>query len=282
MENTTANYTATITSTDGTSEDVTETASWGEDASFANIDSNGALSASEVMDDQTVTISAFYTDDGVTSTAQSLVAILDSNLPPLKPAIVTPHDGQTDCELQPSIETEPFSDPDGNGHGQSQWQISRDTNFDAPIFDVTSTQQLIELTVPEVSLEAETVYYVRVRFYDAFLKPSLWSDTIQFTTIAQSNPPSTSDIPDQGDLGDDDPDIAGSDPDNTGNTMVAYNNGIAVDYGPLGLWHYDGTHWTQLGEEDPEWLSVYGNNLVGDYGSLSVLQDSTDSSDSDG
>ena len=54
--------------------------------------------------------------------------------------------------------------------------------------------------------------------------------------------------------------------------MVAYSSGLAVDFGTLGLWHFDGADWTQLNEDDPQWLAVYGNYLVVDYGSLGLWQ----------
>jgi hypothetical protein len=56
-------------------------------------------------------------------------------------------------------------------------------------------------------------------------------------------------------------------PDNTGNTMVAYGNGLAVDSGDTyGLYYYDGSTWSQLSAANVEWLAVYGDKLVGDFG----------------
>ena len=50
------------------------------------------------------------------------------------------------------------------------------------ILDLTSSEQLTELTVPPNLLEYENTYYVRVKFYDGSLETSEWSETIQFTT----------------------------------------------------------------------------------------------------
>ncbi|MDY6987175.1 MAG: fibronectin type III domain-containing protein [Thermodesulfobacteriota bacterium] len=61
--------------------------------------------------------------------------------------------------------------------------------------------------------------------------------------------------------------LGAADADNSGNCMVAYKDGVAVDYGSLGLWYFDGIDWIRLGTADPEWLCVYGDNLVVDYGS---------------
>jgi len=57
-----------------------------------------------------------------------------------------------------------------------------------------------------------------------------------------------------------------SDADNTGNTMVAYNNGLAVNFGSLGLWYYNGTSWSRISTNNPEWLTAYNGSLVGDFG----------------
>ena len=61
--------------------------------------------------------------------------------------------------------------------------------------------------------------------------------------------------------------ISTSDPDNTGSTMVVYNNGLAVDFGSLGLWYYDGTTWDQISTSDAQWLATYNGKLVSDGGS---------------
>ncbi|MDY6990626.1 MAG: hypothetical protein SWQ30_21490, partial [Thermodesulfobacteriota bacterium] len=257
MENTTATYSAVVTFGDGSTETVTETASWGEDSSYASIDSNGVLSASEVIGDQAVTIAAFYAYEDVMGTAQMAITIIDSNRAPLKPVILYPEDGQMDCAPQPCIVTEAFSDPDGDPHGQSQWQISEVADFDLTILDVTTTQQPTELTVPEALLEAGRLYYVRVRFYDIDLKPSEWSEAIAFAIPAEVDDAPDGD-PDLGHGGHlDGADIDASDPDNRANTMVAYSSGLAVDFGALGLWHFDGADWTQLNENDPQWLALY-------------------------
>ncbi len=184
-ENTAESYTALLTLDDGSSESVTEGVSWENDSSYATVDRNGILSASEVNTDETATIKASYTHEGLTETAEMVVTILDTNRPPSKPVIASPYDGQTDCDLQFQIATEAYSDPEGDSHGQSQWQISKNADFDPAVVDLTSTQQLTELTVPEKFLEADTTYHVRVRFYDIFLEPSEWSDTVAFTTGAE-------------------------------------------------------------------------------------------------
>ena len=203
-ENTTSNYTATATFSDGSSQDVTGTAIWSADSLYASINTSGELSASEVTSDQDITITASYTDGTVTETAQKVVTILDipeANLPPWPPVITAPYEGQMECELQTHIVTEPFSDPDNDPHAQSQWQISREQDFDPLTLDVTSTTQRTQLTVPHLLLEADATYYVRVRFYDVYLEASDWSDTVEFTTAADNNDVDDNGIPDAQEVG---------------------------------------------------------------------------------
>jgi len=124
-----------------------------------------------------------------------------SNLPPLRPFIASPYYGQMECGLLAHITTEPFSDPDGDLHSQSRWQISKQDDFSSLILDVTSTESLKELTVPHMLLEEETAYYVRVRFHDAYSEPSDWSETIEFTTASAVNDLNANGVPDEQEVG---------------------------------------------------------------------------------
>ena len=80
-ENSSANYTATAAFSDGSTQTVTYSASWGQDSSYASINSTGVLTASEVSTDQAVTIQAIYIDGEVTETATKVVTILDVSVP---------------------------------------------------------------------------------------------------------------------------------------------------------------------------------------------------------
>jgi hypothetical protein len=63
-----------------------------------------------------------------------------------------------------------------------------------------------------------------------------------------------------------------ADADNSGNPLVAYGSGLAVDFSGLGIWHYDGSAWSQLTASNPEWLAIGADKLAGDFGSLGVWQ----------
>jgi hypothetical protein len=80
-EGASAQYACTAAYNDGTSQDVTTSASWSQDSAEASI-SNGLLTAGTVSGDQTVIISASYTADGDTVTASKSVTIIDGSGPP--------------------------------------------------------------------------------------------------------------------------------------------------------------------------------------------------------
>ena len=184
-ENTTTELTATAGFSDGSTLSVTDSVSWRDDSPYASVTDDGLLVALDVDADEFVTITGSYTHENVTETLQKTVTILNenfTNLSPSKPTIVSPYPGQMECDVEPVIECETFSDPDGDVQGQAQWQISTVSDFSTLSLDVTSTDQLTEFAVPHMVLNYDTTYYARVRFYDVYLDASEWSDPVGFTT----------------------------------------------------------------------------------------------------
>ena len=80
-ENSHANYAATATFSDGSTQTISGSASWSEDSSYASIDSSGVLTTSEVSGDVTVTIQASCTYNEVTKTANKVVTIINVTAP---------------------------------------------------------------------------------------------------------------------------------------------------------------------------------------------------------
>ncbi|MGA7145921.1 MAG: CFI-box-CTERM domain-containing protein, partial [Desulfobacterales bacterium] len=184
-ENNSTSFVATATFSDNSTQTVTGSAVWSENANAAAINGSGVLTASEVSQDTAVTVQASYTVGGVTKTASKVITIVDvppSNLAPDAPIIVTPEMGQTEVELPLDITTEPFSDPNNDTHIQSQWQISEQSNFSERVVDITSDNYLTTFPVPHMVLKSNHQYYVRVRFFDAYSVASNWSDAVEFTT----------------------------------------------------------------------------------------------------
>ena len=124
--------------------------------------------------------------DGVTNLAEFQS---DTN-PTTAPANTAPDapviDGVTQIErvgLTPVLVSGAYFDLDNDDHYQSQWQISTDSDFSTLILDETSETQLTSYTVGEMVLDADTVYYWRVRFIDERNGASDWSQPSTFTTI---------------------------------------------------------------------------------------------------
>jgi hypothetical protein len=201
-EGTASTYTATATYSNGTTKTVA--AGWSENSSYAKINSSGILTAAQVTEDETVTVTANFTAVGVTKTVRKKVTIVDIplvNIAPAKPTIVSPYDGQAGCEVVFDIITEAFSDTNGDAHAQSQWQISKQSDFNTPVLDVLSSGHLTQLPIPHSVLDKNTTYYVRVRFYDVYLTASAWSDTVQLETTAETNDTNDDGVPDDQEVG---------------------------------------------------------------------------------
>jgi hypothetical protein len=68
----------------------------------------------------------------------------------------------------------PFSDPDGDHIGSSEWQLAMDESFEDLLFDrpVLDTETLI---VPAGVVEKDGAYWARTRQYDVYGLPSDWS-----------------------------------------------------------------------------------------------------------
>ena len=80
-ENTSANYTATATFSDGSSSNVTSNTIWSENSAVTTINSSGQLTAGSVTSNQAVTVTATYTYAGVTKSGTKAITVVDV-LPP--------------------------------------------------------------------------------------------------------------------------------------------------------------------------------------------------------
>jgi|GEM_PF-589804 len=78
-EGSTASYAATARFSDGSSQPATNSSDWSENSLYASITGSGVLTTSLVPSEQTVTITASYTFDGVSKTAFVVVTILPTS-----------------------------------------------------------------------------------------------------------------------------------------------------------------------------------------------------------
>jgi len=123
-------------------------------------------------------------DDGAMDSSSTLIQVTEppaSNLPPNQPVISSPYDGEMETDLLLTLQTEPFSDPDGDSHKETQWQIVK-TADSSVVLEIVSNQHLIKLPVPHAVLDRNTTYNVSVQFVDANSEPSPWSEPVEFTT----------------------------------------------------------------------------------------------------
>jgi hypothetical protein len=93
------------------------------------------------------------------------------NHPPATPINLTPADGATVTSTTPTLTTSAFSDPDGDSHTQTQWEIT-DVATGAVIYRTTSAINKTALTVPAGRLSLSTQYSFTAQYKDS---AGLWS-----------------------------------------------------------------------------------------------------------
>ena len=127
-------------------------------------------------------------DDGATDSSSNLIQVTEppaSNLPPNQPVIASPYQDELETDLLLSVKTESFSDPDGDAHSMSQWQVVKQSDSSV-VLEIESSEHLTKLPVPHAVLDRGTTYSVSVQFVDAHSEPSEWSDPVVFTTITNT------------------------------------------------------------------------------------------------
>jgi hypothetical protein len=114
-----------------------------------------------------------------------------SNTSPNTPSNSTPSNGAANQLLTPALSASAFSDPDGNSHAASQWQVDNNSDFSSPEFDSgEDAANKTSITVsPAISLN--TTYYWRVRYKDNSGKPGAWSAYSTYTSFTTTQKPAT-------------------------------------------------------------------------------------------
>jgi Tfp pilus assembly protein PilE len=107
-----------------------------------------------------------------------------------KPLLVLPFNGQINMSLTPELLSGAFSEDTGTDRGQ--WQISTSSDFSSPVLDETGDlgetidSAFKSHVVSGSALNEGTVYYWRVRYYNADNESSEWSDIFWFRTTGTS------------------------------------------------------------------------------------------------
>ena len=100
---------------------------------------------------------------------------LSSNLKPLTPTNLTPVNAMNAQALSGIVLTaSAFIDPNGNGHSNTQWQVSADPSFIALVWDSGPGPAGTAATIA-VTLQYQTRYYWRVRYRDNDALAPEWS-----------------------------------------------------------------------------------------------------------
>ena len=121
----------------------------------------------------------------------------DTNSPPYKPTLTAPANGAVNVSLTPTLSTEMFVDPDsGDQHKQTEWQISKRSDFASTELNTIRNTNLTSFVVPKFVLAVGTTYYWRARFFDDQLRASDWSNIRSFKTTTTTNDRNGDGIPD--------------------------------------------------------------------------------------
>jgi len=107
-----------------------------------------------------------------------------ANQPPGKPVNVLPTG--SGVSLTPKLQASAYSDPEGDPHAASQWQVTTGSgDYSNPVFaSVTYSPDLTSTTVPVATLSYSTTYYWHVRYVDTYGGWSAYSNDTSFTTVA--------------------------------------------------------------------------------------------------
>lgn len=128
------------------------------------------------------------------STETDMLSIRLNNIPPATPYTLFPKATDIVSPVCMTLKSDAYSDPDGDEHGASQWQISTDSlNFNNPVFDSwkqyenwyneVDLQANDNLTDEDVAnLPTGATLWWRVRYRDKSLEWSAWSTTTKFHT----------------------------------------------------------------------------------------------------
>ena len=115
-----------------------------------------------------------------------VLQVQSANTPPVTPTNQTPVNGSSQQPLTPTLVASAFSDPNGDGHGASQWQVAADAGFSSIAFDSGATNATTSVPVPAGRLAYATRYYWRVRYRDnngTAPEWSPWSQPTLFSTM---------------------------------------------------------------------------------------------------
>jgi hypothetical protein len=134
-----------------------------------------------------VIVADVFVQEGSTTNLDMDLTLIENR--PDKPFIISPSDREMETSLRPIFETRPFIDNDNDAvHGQSHWQVSKDSAFaEENLLLSIKDKYVLTLMKPQLVLDPDTTYYLRVLHLDNQYVASFWSDTVTFTTTSDAD-----------------------------------------------------------------------------------------------
>lgn len=125
----------------------------------------------------------------------------DNNQAPVQPGMLIPADGDIDIETTVKLQATEFSDPDADDyHAQTEWLILAENGQDIVLHIYRDKGKLTEYRLPRLTLDPNTTYICRVRYYDNQNEASAWSEAVTFTTMTSKNDKNSNGVLDEQDV----------------------------------------------------------------------------------
>ncbi len=143
-------------------------------------------------------ITIFSSTHGSANKVEAFTYVAPGNSPPDAPTVTSPADGATATFVNPTLESSPCTDPEGDPHNNSTWEIHDSGDLDSLSLVWSAIADPIHLTSISVNsangsfvhgLNGKAAllqghrYWVRVRYVDGRGATSLFSSPNNFTTI---------------------------------------------------------------------------------------------------
>ncbi|MCP4553423.1 MAG: fibronectin type III domain-containing protein [Bacteroidetes bacterium] len=139
-------------------------------------------------------------NDGITNIDEYKQGSDVSNKAPEKPVLILPGNSAANISLTPECVANAYVDQENDVHLKTQWQISTESTFTISeniVFEQETYDSLIRLKIPEYILDANTIYYWRVRFFDVLNNRSFWAVPFSFRTrVNNPEDPDNNGVPD--------------------------------------------------------------------------------------
>ena len=132
-----------------------------------------------------------YQDNLSAWSSYSTGTVFTTTTLPNTPSNSTPADTATGVSITPTLTGSAFSDPNSDGHQNSQWQVDDNADFSSITYDSGTVSDLLSHTVGS-ALGEGVVYNWRVRYQDDKGAWSSYSSGTSFTTNRMPNVPTNS------------------------------------------------------------------------------------------